>query len=243
MLTVACVNVGTGFSDDYVRNLQYGVWRHLSLPHKFVCFADHPIDFVEVRPVANHFQDWWAKLLLFSDRAFTDDEDVLYLDLDTVITGSLDDIGRLDTDFAMLSDFYWPQRLASGMMRFKGNKHCDILYDWLSFGAPRMLDGDQAWIELKRPNAQRLQDLVPKQIVSYKGDVISSGIDQQTRVVCFHGRPRPHEVSGLISKHWKGEAGYDHSLHSLQERPGSWDRDGSGRKRDSVELVGSDWCA
>lgn len=243
MLTVACVCVGDGFTDEYVHNLKRGVERHLSLSHKFVALADHDIEGVEVRRVADHFKDWWAKMYLFSERAFSDDEDVLYLDLDTVITGSLDDIAQLDVDFAMLSDFYHPKRLASGMLKFKGNQHCDILYDWLSYGAPRMLDGDQAWLELKRPNAQRFQDLVPKQIVSYKGDVISSGIDAQTRVVCFHGRPRPHEVSGLISKHWKGDAGYGDGMQDLQAGSTSRHGNGGSRQRDGVELVGSDWGA
>lgn len=214
MLTVACVCVGDGFADEYVTNLQRAVERNLSLSHDFVCLSDRTIKGVDCRRVADHFKDWWAKMYLFSDYAFTPGDEVIYLDLDTVITGELDSLAALDTDFAMLSDFLNPKKLASGVMKFRAGECGDILYDWLSFGAPRMLQGDQMWINMKRPKSDRIQEKLPEYVISYKAGFLQNGLKPQNSIVCFHGKPRPHEVDDVMSRYWKGQI-HDHSMQGL----------------------------
>ena len=71
--------------------------------------------------------------------------------------------------------------------------------------APYIHLGDQGFLmwALKASPPDLLQDLYPNQIASYK---VSGGLlAPQTRICCFHGRPRPHEVTdGWPQALWVG---------------------------------------
>jgi hypothetical protein len=225
MLSVVCVDVGEpcGYLDrgrQYVDALYHAVRRHLSVPHRFVCFTDnmpryglHPYH-VRLVPSADRFvpsaRGYMNKLALFRPGVFAEGERVLYLDLDTVITGSLDDIASYDGEFAMLQDLMFPQLRASGVMAWRGRFGGHIWESYAAAGFPRHVNfegfnygGDGAWIMQHAPNADVLQDLYPGQIASYK---MSGGVlAPQTRVVCFHGVPRPHEIeTGWVPALWSG---------------------------------------
>jgi hypothetical protein len=222
MLTVACVDVGLpyGYLDrgrQYVDALWRAVKANLSLPHRFVCFTDnmpryglHPY---EVRKVPHpDLKGWMNKLALFKPGVFADGERVLYLDLDTVITGSLDGIAAYAGEFAMLEDLTFPQLRASGVMAWRGGFGAHIWESYVEAGMPENVrfegfnfGGDGAWIMGHAGRMDVLQDLYPNQIASYK---VSGGVlSPQARVVCFHGVPRPHEVeSGWVPALWKGQS-------------------------------------
>jgi CTP-dependent riboflavin kinase/uncharacterized Rossmann fold enzyme len=197
-LTVACVNVGNycGQGETYVRTLRDMVGRNLETPHRFVCFTDSPIDGIECRPVPDGLTGWWAKLWLFHELKGP----TLYLDLDTVITGPLEPLDY-QGEFACLRDFYRPDGLGSGVMMWNGDLS-RIWRDWDESGRPILQGGDQEWIEQAYPHAERLQDVFPGLICSFKVDA-TEGIPKDASVVCFHGKPRPHEVAGWVSDVWK----------------------------------------
>jgi hypothetical protein len=190
-LNVICVNKGNflGQGTRYVRNLYWGVHRHLK---------NKPFKFHEVTDGLG--EGWWAKIGLFKPGRFTGR--CLYFDLDTIITGSLDDLASYEGDFAGLSDFYHPDRFASGVMAWDADKAGHIFTRWVNVGMPQFdTRGDQGWIGAMRPNAERLQDLFPGQLVSFKADC-REGAPDGARVVCFHGLPRPHQLSDLFSE-WR----------------------------------------
>ena len=72
------------------------------------------------------------------------------------------------------------------------------------------LYGDQEFIgNTLKENIDYVQDLYPKQIVSYKKDCVSKTnevlIPEDAKIVCFHGPPRPHQVRHPeIKSHWRG---------------------------------------
>jgi hypothetical protein len=136
---------------------------------------------------------WWGKLALFRAGTFSADERVIYLDLDTFVVGNIDFLARYGGPFGVLRDFYHPLHLASGVMTWRGNE-CDAIWsNWLALGAPRAPRGDQQVMEMLFPQAAVLQDEFPGKIVSYKVHC-RDGVPQGASVVCFHGRPRPHET-------------------------------------------------
>jgi hypothetical protein len=217
MLTVCCVNAGNylGRGDEYIANLYWCI--QLERPYRFVCFSDgdHPgIDGgYEQRPLPYPgLKGWMNKLALFKPGVFEEGERVFYLDLDTVIAGGLDDIAAYDGEFAMLEDFLFPQLRASGVMAWRGGFGAHIWESYAAAGFPQdvrfegyTFGGDGAWIMKHAGRMDVLQDLYPNQFASYKasGGVLSP----HTRLVCFHGSPRPHEVtSGWVPALWKGEA-------------------------------------
>ncbi len=210
MLTVCCIEQGNylGCGARYVGNLQRAVERHLSLPHRFLCLSD--ADDPNVRPLPHPgLKGWFNKLSLFKPGVFADGERVLYIDLDTIIAGSLDEIAAYAGEFAMLEDLVFPNQLASGVMAWRGGFGAEIWQSYARAGYPSHdLAGDQGWImhalKAGKTQADCLQDLYPGQIVSYK---LSGGVlSPFARVLAFHGRPRPHEISdGWVPHFWGGD--------------------------------------
>ena len=185
-LTVALVNAGDylGRGAEYVGRLVEGIEANMTVPHRFKIIGGEP--------------SWWAKLDLFRPDAFPARERVLYFDLDTVITGPLDDLAAYAGPFACLRDFYRPWGLGSGVMAWEHGTCDDLWTEWIAKGSPKLKGGDQVWVEVMRPDAVRLQDQFPGQFASWKRDCVT-GIPAGTRVVCFHGVPRPHQVN------WAGQ--------------------------------------
>ena len=93
-LSVVCVKWGALYGADYVNKLYRGVRRQLSidLAPRFICFTDDPTDLlpeIEARSLPTcEWTGWWYKAYLFSAGSGLRGR-VLYLDLDTVLTGPL----------------------------------------------------------------------------------------------------------------------------------------------------------
>ncbi len=211
-ITIACVNWGNycGRGVEYVNNLFDMVTRNLPTGnYKFQCFTDNAeglAEGIEACPLPEGVSGWWNKLYLFKQGVFPAGERVIFFDLDTLITGPLDDLVKYDGDFAILRDFYH-DRYGPGVMLWKAGLSCEIWDSYEKAGFPTDLPlGDLSWINQCFAEWQYkpdiLQDLFPGQICSYKAHARyapPSGV----RVVCFHGLPRPHEAGGWVDEVWK----------------------------------------
>ncbi len=207
MLHVCCIRAGEAFSPAYVSNLYDMVRRNLEegFSGRFVCFTDQPEEFpgVETAPLPYDLPGWWSKLALFRDGLFPKGDRVLFLDLDTLITGPIDKLASYDGPFAILRDFYRPNGLQSSVMAWTSGECPEIWDEFVLAGCPTNdPGGDQAWIEaMDKSPINLLQDIFPGMFVSYK---LCRGIPDQASVVVFHGKPRPHEVTdGWVPKVWK----------------------------------------
>lgn len=217
MLNIVCVNAGNyqGRGAEYVNILFDMIRRNLAEGFKgrFVCFTDDPTGLdsdIVARPLLKELRGWWHKIYLFAPGLFNDGDRVLYFDLDTVITGRLDEIAAYDGEFAILRDLF--HDVDHGLKRY--NKWQSAVMAWKAgFGGhiwqrfedacyPDVRGGDQVWIAQNQDSADILQDLFPNLFCSYK----KSGrkLPKRESVVCFHGRPRPHEVvDGWVPEVWK----------------------------------------
>lgn len=90
MITVACVKWGDKYGDIWVTRLRSMVAKYLTIPHEFVCFTDKPVEGVTCRALESGLTGWWPKLELLKAGKF--EGQVLYLDLDIVITRNIDGI-------------------------------------------------------------------------------------------------------------------------------------------------------
>lgn len=222
-INVICVNshnyLGRGI--EYTNILYDMVRRNLpdDMEGGFVCFTDilsqeyHPN--IRQKLLPEGLKGWWNKLAIFRQGLFPEGDTNIYIDLDTVITGALDDIAAYKGDFAMLTDFYHPRIAAGGIMIWRGDK--SFIWDkWIEEGAPEDNGsplkgfGEAAWIQsCLKP--ERLQDIFPHKIVSYKIHA-KTMIPDKSSIVCFHGLPRLHEVRGWVQDFWKiGGANTFHS--------------------------------
>jgi hypothetical protein len=218
MINVCCIKVGTKYDARYVNILFDMVRRNLpsGFPGRFICFTDDAAGLdqaIQSRKVPSDLTGWWAKLWLFSQDAFPDGGRVLYFDLDTVITGPLDDIVIYDGPFAILRDAYRVWGLQSSVMAWEaGNKYARAIWEqWISAGKPTFPGGDQQWIEECLGNAGWRVDLFqvryPGKFRSYKVECRNI-VPRGTSVVFFHGDPRPHEISvGWVPEAWRVNGG------------------------------------
>ena len=171
-LTVVCLWIkrrcGEPYTVAYVERLRNMVARHLSLPHRFVCMTDTPerlpagIDRVPVKRFRT-LLPWWLKLKLFSD-AMGWSGRLLYLDLDVVVVGSLDEIATFPRPFALLPDMApnfprsrkapWLKvvhRYNSSVMVLDAGTRPELWSDWNGFVGYR-LRSDQDWIGERCPD-------------------------------------------------------------------------------------------
>lgn len=205
-LTVACVlRASATYTPEYVHRLRDGVLKHTAC--RFVCLSDVDVDCERI-PLVTNWPGWLAKIELFRPGLFGGP--VVYLDLDTVVRGDVSFLARPKPGFTMLSDFYKPEIPASGVMSWFGDY--SRIYRHFSDGlVPEYRGlvpnrGDCGWIVKKAGPIDRIPD--DGRVISYKAHVRKGGskhakgdgtIPAKAKVICFHGNPRPHEVSWLGS--------------------------------------------
>lgn len=194
MITVACVKSRPLYAHSYVNRLYRAVQANMRVPHRFVCLTDESRGVAcPSRMLPKGLEGWWAKLALFRDL----EPPVIYFDLDTLILDSIDFLTDFTGDFAILRDFYRPEGMGSGVMLWN-KKHPHIWNNWLAAGRPNHPLGDQGWMEEQVPNAQKIQDLWPGKVKSFKADELEEG-PKDAAVVCFHGTPKQHDFP---EGHW-----------------------------------------
>lgn len=203
-VTFVCLKAGTAYGPEYVNILRDMVARNLpaGYPGRFVCLTDDPSgleDGIETLPLPDDLERWWGKLYLFKRGLFEDGTRLVFMDLDTVIVGRLDDIAGYRGRFATLRDFMIPQRLGPAIMAWEAGSVAKIWEGWEALGKPRHQMGDLWWLNtldggLFASQADILQDLYPKSFCSFKVHCAPYP-PKSARVVCFHGEPRPHNAN------------------------------------------------
>ena len=199
-VTVTCVYWGNKFSLDYVYNLKAAVERNTTVPHKFVCYADRYIPNVETRILRPGYEGWWNKLQLF-DAANKVSDRVVYLDLDTIITGNIDwllndrswfmgieDVGAVNTHQPHLKNV-----LQTGVMAWDFDPN-SLIWNTFVLSYDMVVDtyrGDGEYLSsLVNPyHRTLLQHKYRNALKSYKYDVYPNKLMDETSIVVFHGRP------------------------------------------------------
>jgi hypothetical protein len=229
----ACVIHSDGYSWDYAERLHNMLTRNLSRPVNFHVYTeaersvpDYMIkhELTEWPGVAGPKKSWWYKMQLFNDQLFSGQ--LLYFDLDVVVTGNLDWITQLpQRNFWAIHDFrrLWKptsRTINSSVMYFNTNTYN---YVWEKFCQQDLhtvvasYKGDQDFITATvDPNHLRYFDL--DRIVSWRWQIVNDGVRQRkpaninpavlniptaASVVVFHGSPKPHEiVNDTVKKYW-----------------------------------------
>lgn len=207
MLTVACVlRSGGRYDAVWVLKLMNGVQRHLLLPHRFVCLSDVPVPCERI-PLETDWPGWWSKIELFRPGLLTGP--TLYLDLDSLVVGSLDAIAAHPHSFTMATEYYRPAYNCSTAMAWQG----DYSAIWHAMQAdpagiiarydrerPDRRIGDQAFIEdvLAAEGVKVTQFaslFCERAIASWKVHVRGKGLDGSEAVVACHGSQKPDTLA------------------------------------------------
>jgi hypothetical protein len=228
-ITIAAVWDGTNlvYTADYVNRLYNSCLRNTTIPFDFVLYtgpqAEKPgrLDginpAIKIVPVGLPY--WWGKLVFFQkDPPGIRTDRILYLDLDQVIVGTLDDIIDFPSDFACMKgypSFDCPPGLeneacASTFLLRKGS--LSVVWDEYEKAGkpvwnPQGGNGPLRLAEQEIINDPRLEikwDLFPETwIISYKLWAKKKGLPSDCKIVAFHGRPKQTEVTdAFVSEHW-----------------------------------------
>lgn len=221
MIKIVCVlKSGGDYDIEYVRRLVDGIKANITVPYYMYCLTDLPHDerwdgLCEPHSLDHDLPGWWSKMEMFRLTA-----PVLYFDLDTVIVGNIDPLCKWVSNecegLMMLRGFYRQDR-CSGIMGWRHDMKAlhsrfferfapNAEYIKRPLGVAmrargRQYRGDQEWLS---PQTQQLniptpfvQDIFPS-VYSYKVHVQDKGLPDDAAVICFHGKPRPHEVEALV---------------------------------------------
>lgn len=159
-LIVACVRTGRRYDFGYVTGLRNMVANQLTRPFTMVCLTDQPerctgVAFVDITAIG--LQGQWGKMALF-EPLWRGRSKVIFLELDTVITGDIAPLADVPGEFAIGEGFDTSVMVIGGGM---GN------FVWNGFDKRRELlmmthSGPSACIAELYPSAPFLQRLLPQ---------------------------------------------------------------------------------
>lgn len=209
MINIVCVlRLGgkVGYDATWVEKLKNSVARNLALEHKFICLSDVDVPCERI-PLIGTGAGFWSKLELFRPKLFNGP--VLYIDLDTVVCASLDDmVNKIkDQQFVMLLETD-KNVVSSAVMWWQGN-HSYLWDQYLEISAEEIKEqyskmpryGDQAFIE-DYTDHTLLQDYIPAEWIGWSSQPVAS---PDTKILIFRKvsqKPSTMMDHPLVKQHW-----------------------------------------
>lgn len=213
--TVICIRWGDRYGADYVNRLHSMVRRNTARPLRFVCFTDDETGLdpgIEAKPLpAIDLPErvrWkpWRKISLWQERLDDLEGDVLFLDVDLILTGSIDGFFDHEPDrtFCVIRNWTQPDKRIgnTSCYRFRVGSH-PYLYHRLMREPEDVLGryrNSQTYIssEIKEMAfwpadwcVSFKHSLMPRWPLNF---VMTPKLPPETRVVAFTGKPDPDEA-------------------------------------------------
>lgn len=202
MVTVACCWWGW-YPPYYVTRLRDAIAANLALKHRFVCLTDRSEipDGIGTLQLRGRMLPGNLKLasLYHPDSGLRGR--VVAFDLDSIITGSLDDICSYDGPFCVAGDFNTGE--PDGFLRSFVAEDATWLWKQAWTSARDEITREIPYLrhELKQPDLW--QNVVPRQVVSYKRHCAKyQRIPDNARIVSCHGKPKNEDVPEWLKQHW-----------------------------------------
>lgn len=206
-----CIKAGSRYKADYVNRLYSMVSRHYHAQFDFYCYTDKPEGIrpeVLTRPLYYAFDPaWWDKIWLFKPVAELANDYICALDLDLVITGSIDWLSFYRGSFCGLRHWHDPAAWNGSMWLLKPGYLTEVWDDFIddAFAIMNRLYSDQEWLSEKIPDADDFETIAPGQVLGFRDHYWKQKLTDGKRtftdtgsIWVFHGLPKPHEVTSTI---------------------------------------------
>jgi hypothetical protein len=195
------------YSGEWADRLYRGIARNLSSPFRFICLVDEqPWTFtepIEPVPLLDPTEAWMSLNEVY--RPDLGVEHGIFMGLDTVITGSLDDLAALDIPLGMPRDPFAIREPCNALVVFDAGSAEKLWRTWdgnreLFRRECRIFDRPSEMVFLRRVGREMdfryLDDLLPGQLASYKCHVRADpkAALERARIVYFHGWPKPCDL-------------------------------------------------
>jgi hypothetical protein len=213
---VICMKWGHKYGPEYVNRLYAMVRRHLSGDFQMVCLTDdalgirpevHCLPIPDLALPAGIPERGWKKLVSFSADLGGLRGTALFLDVDVVVVGPLDDFFTQPGEFLIIHDYKRPWRITgnSSVYRFELGAHPDVLaYFRANTEAIRaQFRNEQAFLSDFLHKQGKLAYWPAAWCPSFKYHSIPAwprnywrepGIPPGARVVIFHGECNPPDA-------------------------------------------------
>ncbi len=231
LVNVLCMKWGTKYPADYVNRLYSMVARNMARPFRFVCLTEDGVgldDNIDVFPLPQSAvnlagpERGWNKLSVFAADLYGLSGKVLCLDLDLIITGSLDDLFDYPGEVMIVKDWIKTDGTGnSSVYRFEVGAHPEVLAKFeKSFDSiKKTYRNEQEYLSAELLAKGALKYWPDEWCRSFKRHCIKpfsfflareTVIPKNARIIVFHGKPDPHEaivgVSGKWYRHFKPAA-------------------------------------
>lgn len=234
MITIALWKWGTKFTAMHVARMQSMLSRHLSLPHRIVCLTDQPASLpagVIAAPLPPRFpgsdQKCMRRLWIYSPKAAQLGDRLLQLDLDLVLTDSIDPIvDRHDPFVIWKSDSNvvhgWGYNPSVILMTPGAQAHVWRTYLADPKGVRKRADAAGWWVKVNSdqaimsyllaerdvPTWTAEDGIVAYRVIAGKHGQRGQRLPAHVRIVSFHGprdpsSPELQEKSPWIAQHWQ----------------------------------------
>ncbi|MFP8968610.1 hypothetical protein ACKC9G_18655 [Pokkaliibacter sp. CJK22405] len=225
---LVCLKWGSKYPAEYVNRLYRMVAANLTHPFTFHCLTESTeglLPEINVLPLKrNDLEGWWYKLSLFQQDFYGLQGQIIYLDLDVVITANIDFLVEMPGDFVIIQNWSRNAMWNSSVMRFPVGKYHAVWESFLTDKARVLKDfhGDQEWIFACVPEAHVWP---ADKVVSYKKslnakayprlsklklpcfqkatDAMDTALTPGAAIVIFHGKPDPEDVADGPYGPWK----------------------------------------
>jgi hypothetical protein len=215
MQTIMCMKWGTRYSANYVNCLWAMIKRNTARPTRLVCYTDDPtgvdpevttLPMLEMPLPARVARNTWRKLALWAPEVPGVSGDILFLDLDMVVTGSLDELFDYEPNSTFCVIENWTQ-MGSGIgntscFRFRVGAH-PYIYD-------RMCRDPEGVLGAHRTEQAYISRVITEMhywpaswCVSFKHTLLPrwplnlfqpAPLPKDTKIVAFTGKPDPDEA-------------------------------------------------
>ena len=213
---VACVNFGDKYGPEYNKKLYEMVSDNCTIPFTFLTITDdhnksdrHGTTFVP----EHHYTGWWNKMHLYRpDLPVADGSNILYLDLDVVITSNIDKLFTYASDnWATINDFIRlrremnpPTMYNSSVVRFTKGQLAKVWQEFIK--NPQTKGGDQNFLHKVMIDTNPATFFPDEWIRSYRWDLEENGLGKETCIAVFHGTPNPLDKEVLEKEEWVRKA-------------------------------------
>lgn len=206
---------GTKYGPDYVNRLFNMSRRNLTVPFSFICYTDAPEGLdpaIDARPLPEMgFDDpeerGWRKLALFKKDIDLEGR-VLFLDLDTVIVGNIDDYFTLEGEVILIKHWRPSKKHGvgeTGVYRFDAGREADIYDNFINniSEVKSSYRHEQAYVGDYLSSRGRLSFWPEKWMPSFKyncmrpfllGLFLEPKLPAGAKMVVFHGNPTPSQA-------------------------------------------------
>ena len=215
---------GKKYGPEYVNKLFAMIDRNISLPFEMTCFTDDSKG-IDEKIRIKHLpklslpddapERGWNKLSTLQKDLGGLSGEVLFLDLDVVIVGSLDEFFTYPAEFAIIKDSKLKKAVTgnSSVYRFKIGQHEDVLEKFKTdFKTVKKTHrNEQAYLSLEIHKKNMLSYWPDEWCPSFKYHCMKpwplsyffdAVIPERAKIIIFHGHPEPHEAIAGITHKW-----------------------------------------